>query len=359
MNAWQQWHKEIISGGYKRLLEIAKRSPNKLIILDRYPTLFQSLESPNITVLQYGKKFDPKFLYKINSTSYDLLTRIITVIDIFINLVNIHPNKIYVPDSELSHLTLPAVIYKLLFSCKIYLANLNVNTIIIERMLNVFLHKYSDRTITISQDLKANLENSGIKISDVNGVGFQLSKKLKSSKKLYEAIYVGRQIPQKGIFDLIDIWDILVNKYHKKIKLVTIGNTPHVYKNKLQSYISQKKLEKYILHIEDATDSVKWKYLSLSKAMVFPSHQEGWGISPMEALSMGLPVVAYDLSVYKESIGSTEALRIVKEGDKNKFVEELLNTLNNLDQYSIAAKSWKPMLTWDDVADKEWKIINS
>jgi glycosyltransferase involved in cell wall biosynthesis len=79
----------------------------------------------------------------------------------------------------------------------------------------------------------------------------------------------------------------------------------------------------------------------------------------MEALSMGLPVVAYDLSVYKESIGSTEALRIVKEGDKNKFVEELLNTLNNLDQYSIAAKSWKPMLTWDDVADKEWKIINS
>src|SRR5207244_1210683 len=110
---------------------------------------------------------------------------------------------------------------------KLIFCNLNVNTYFIDKPINVFIHHFADRVITLSDDLQKDLMQSGIRANTVNGVGFDKQKMPnKKTRKQYDAIYIGRHIPQKGIWDLLKIWNVLINKYHQKIHLVTIGDIP-------------------------------------------------------------------------------------------------------------------------------------
>ena len=91
--------------------------------------------------------------------------------------------------------------------------------------------------------------------------------------------------------------------------------------------------------------------------MVFPSKQEGWGIAPMEALSYGVPVIAYELPVYRESIGNSKAFIQIKLGDQRNLAKAVIKVLTNLERYSSSAGQWKPVLDWNKVAMKEWEIV--
>ena len=355
------WHPatttEIISGGYKRFSEIAKRTPSPIVILDRYPSIYSNLSAGVVQIKEYGRYLDPKFLKRLHPYIYDFVQRVITVILLFVSLLKERPKIIYVPDSELSHLTLAAIAYKWLFRTKVILANLNVNTIPLELPLNVFLHRFADKIITISSDLKKELAKTKIFSTDVNGVGFDKPKINKHLPKKFDAIFIGRQIPQKGIFDLINIWNELINIEKKKISLVLVGNVPTYIRVEIDKRIEKFGLKSYMTRLEDVPENQKIELLQSSKIMVFPSHQEGWGIAPMEALSLGLPVVAYDLPVYDESVGKSPAFITVEEGNTKMFAVAVNRTLDSLAKYSRFAKMWRPALTWEKVATREWQLI--
>lgn len=350
------WHPanspEIISGGYRRFYEIAKRSHYPLVIIDRYPSLFGNLKSSTIQIREYGRGFNPKFLNFI-------FARLVSVVEVIIKLVSLRPDVIYVPDSELVHLTFAAVVYKSFFGSRLILANLNVNTFPFEREINIFLHKFADKIITISIALKKDLAKTGIFASYINSVGFEKPRIKNKVFKKYDAIYVGRHTPQKGIFDLIDVWDELVNKRKKNLSLITVGNIHPYIKRDIEKRIEKKGLGEYITLFGEVKEERKFELISASYVMVFPSHQEGWGIAPMEALSLGVPVIAYNLPVYSESIGKTLSFRVVKEGNISQFSDALIEILSDLEKYSRLANVWKPRLSWDEVAEKEWKIICS
>lgn len=350
------------AGGLRRFAEIAKRTPVPVVIIDRYPSIFRSLASSKVEITEYGKIFDPRFLTAVHPIIYYLAQRVISVFQILIRLLILKPKPeiIYVPFSEHVHLTLAAILAKLFFNSKVVLCNLNTNIFFAERLLNKFLHSFADKIITISNSLKDDLARTGIYASFVNGVGFNNPKLSKITPvKKYDAIFIGRHTPDKGIFDLLEIWRVLKNKYRKSLSLVTIGNTPDIFKLELEQRIRKYQLGGNIKILGEVSETEKIEYLTQSKVMVFPSRQEGWGIAPMEALSLRLPVVAYNLPVYKESIGENDAFRTVDIGNIEKFAKVVIDTLNNLEKYSHYASEWKPQTSWNEIAKQEWKIISS
>ena len=97
-----------------------------------------------------------------------------------------------------------------------------------------------------------------------------------------------------------------------------------------------------------------------SKVFVFPSHEEGWGIAICEAMACGLPVVAYDLPVYREIF--KQGIATVPLKDFKRFSEEVINLLENYEERLILGKKARSQATlydWDSVAARELSLMKN
>jgi glycosyltransferase involved in cell wall biosynthesis len=54
--------------------------------------------------------------------------------------------------------------------------------------------------------------------------------------------------------------------------------------------------------VESCDDNNKFKILSGAKALIYPSRDEDFGIVPVEALKMGVPVIAFNSGGVKETV---------------------------------------------------------
>lgn len=72
-------------------------------------------------------------------------------------------------------------------------------------------------------------------------------------------------------------------------------------------------------------DSEKFRLLAGARMLLFPSYFEGYGYPPVEAAWMGVPTVAYDLPVLRETVG--DAALYAPRGDSVAFAEAVRTTL--------------------------------
>lgn len=121
-------------------------------------------------------------------------------------------------------------------------------------------------------------------------------------------LYVGSMYPHKNLERLLKAFGILTNNYHFEGQLVLVGKESY-FSRQLRNFVKQKRLEEKVVfpgaqaetgYIAD--EEVKALY-SQALLFVFPSLKEGFGIPPLEAMSMGLPVVASNLSSTPEVCG--------------------------------------------------------
>jgi glycosyltransferase involved in cell wall biosynthesis len=62
-------------------------------------------------------------------------------------------------------------------------------------------------------------------------------------------------------------------------------------------------------------------YLEHAQALLFPSFTEGYGMPVVEALALGLPVIASDLPVFREFAGQIP--EYVAAGDAGRWAEAI------------------------------------
>jgi len=99
---------------------------------------------------------------------------------------------------------------------------------------------------------------------------------------------ISRLVPYKRI-------DLAIRAANRlKKKLIICGNGPE--RKKLQSIAG-----KTIKFAGEVSESQKNKYLSEARALIFPT-EEDFGIVPIEAMSFGTPVIAYNKGGAQESV---------------------------------------------------------
>jgi glycosyltransferase involved in cell wall biosynthesis len=81
---------------------------------------------------------------------------------------------------------------------------------------------------------------------------------------------------------------------------------------------------------------------SAADALVLPSEDEGFGLTPHEALACGTPVAAYAIPALAETLGDNGAVRLVPAGDLDALLEAAAELAGR--------PASSPERTWGDVA---------
>ena len=114
-------------------------------------------------------------------------------------------------------------------------------------------------------------------------------KKFPNLKNKYFLIFLGRFHEKKGCDKLLEALRILKNQ-NIKIRLLLAG-PDNDYKKSLKQLSINLEIDDLIYWSNTIQDATKWGALYLSKGMVLCSNGENFGVSLVESLSLGKPVL--------------------------------------------------------------------
>jgi len=188
-----------------------------------------------------------------------------------------------------------------------------------------------------------------------NRIDKNILKKYKIDKKYI--LSVGTIEPRKNIMTLIKVFNRLKQKSAGfDYKLIIAGRTGW----KSEATYTERDMSPYredILFIGRVPDSDLVQIYNQAELFVYPSLFEGFGLPPLEAMSCGLPVIAFNNSSLKEVIGDSGIL--IPPEDDAELEKQILYVLENkkikskLKKKSIL-KSYQ--FSWTETAGKTLDI---
>jgi len=202
------------------------------------------------------------------------------------------------------------------------------------------------RTITVSNGAKEALVNKcGLdenKITtiyntiDLENTNNEIDKtllKLKSEGKFVVA-QISRLVDYKGIYDFLNIAKSVSNE-ESNIKFVLIGDGEE--KENIRSFIEKNGLNDVVFILGNKDNVInQLKYIDL---VLLCSYIEGLPLTPLEAFSQGVPVIATNIPGTNEEIEDGVNGYLVNIKDIDRFKKKIMNIYNNNEEYIIMKKS--------------------
>lgn len=147
------------------------------------------------------------------------------------------------------------------------------------------------------------------------------------SEKKY-LLFVGNVKPHKGLQYLLDAYKN--PSIHERYDLIIVGD----YNNFRTSFPQIMKCKDDHIHFTGhISDKELLVLMSNAAALVQPSVYEGFGIPPMEALYLGVPVIISDIPVFKEIYGIFP-VHFFRNKDSKSLIEAIKN-IKELEPKSI------------------------
>jgi glycosyltransferase involved in cell wall biosynthesis len=117
-------------------------------------------------------------------------------------------------------------------------------------------------------------------------------------------VVLGNIEPRKNHWMLLQLWRRLVDRLGVAApRLVVIGQRAWECENVVDLLERCKQLQGFVHERESCGDEELVSTLRHARALLYPSFVEGFGLPIAEALSLGVPVIASDLSVFREFAG--------------------------------------------------------
>lgn len=223
-----------------------------------------------------------------------------------------------------------------------------------------FVGKLADMAIFVSKTAFRSVE-CGNKIHIPNGV--QMEKHPSNTEFLARTglspggyiLAVGRFAPEKGILDLIKAFKDSDINY----KLVIAGDADHETEYSRIVRKEAKEDNRIILTGYVAGDPLSQLYAN-ARLFVLPSHNEGFPIALLEAMSYGLPVLASDIPATGEVELPAEQYFSCRDiGDLKDKLENLLNIRPTAEERENTIKRVAENYDWEKIAEQTLKVYEN
>jgi glycosyltransferase involved in cell wall biosynthesis len=173
-------------------------------------------------------------------------------------------------------------------------------------------------------------------------------------------IYAGRLIKEKRVDLLLKAVAIFIEKYDYQrviLQIIGEGNTQQELETLAQKLgiLDKVKFRGKLETIEEV-----WQEISQAKIAIQPSLREGFGIFPLEAMALGIPVIYCHSqeSAVKEIVrDGIEGIAVnPDENDLSEAIAELLYNESEWQRLSNNGKVRAKSFDWQEIADKLEKI---
>ncbi|MDD5552199.1 MAG: glycosyltransferase [Candidatus Pacebacteria bacterium] len=228
--------------------------------------------------------------------------------------------------------------------------------------ISLVLLKKADCIFVISEDLKRYLIKKGFDKEKIiltgNAVEANLIKKAKRNKKYnIDALFVGRINETKGIYDMLEVLEIVRKKY-PNFQLAIMGRGDDLTEEKYKNEIKRRNLEKNVKFLGYKTGLEKFNIFKSSKCFLFLSESESFGIALLEAVCCGLPAFVYNLSPYKHIYKNNEVI-ISKKHDYKSVAEKVIQLFENKNFENKKGKLLVNKYSWDKIAKIELSSLRA
>ena len=170
--------------------------------------------------------------------------------------------------------------------------------------------------------------------------------------RLTEVVYLGRLVKMKNVASLLKAWKLVTTEL-EGARLRIIGDGPE--RKNLEKLADALSISESVT-FEGATQERKWALLAQASVLAFPSLQEGFPLVLLEAMATGLPVVAYDLPVFRDFMNDGEHGYLVPLDDHRQLANRLLKLLQNDSlrrEISHRNVQHARQFTWERATDQE------
>lgn len=176
--------------------------------------------------------------------------------------------------------------------------------------------------------------------------------------KEYDAVFVGRFHPQKGVVELMDIWRRVVDEI-PGARLAIIGAGP--LEGELRRRVAARGLEGEVSLLGYLDGEPKYEVFRKSRIILHPALYDSGGMAAAEGMAWGLPGVAYDLLALKSYY--PRGMSKVPVGDSKGFASAIVALLTDDELRSRLSKEARELIrsewTWAGQSDRIWSSLES
>jgi glycosyltransferase involved in cell wall biosynthesis len=174
-------------------------------------------------------------------------------------------------------------------------------------------------------------------------------------------LHVGRMVPRKGVDNVIRGFARLVHEHQIQARLVVVGGesdepdprlTPEI--GRLQAIARREAVAQRVLFVGRKGRDVLRYYYSAADVFVTTPWYEPFGITPLEAMACGTPVVGSNVGGVKFTVLDGQTGFLVPPNDPRRLGERLATLYRNPELLSLfsaqAIRRVRAQFTWRQVA---------
>lgn len=220
--------------------------------------------------------------------------------------------------------------------------------------------RFSDKIIAVSEHDKKFMESVVDKKKIVvvkNGINWKKVGKIKRDGNGKTLVYFGRLASNKRVDKLLYLVKNLKISI-PDVRLFVVGADWGV-KRELADLVKDLAINKNVIFVGELDDKKLYKILSKSDIFLLASEYEGFGISVIEAMAAGLPVVVNNIETLRELVQNGKNGYIVDFNDvhqASRVTLRLLKSRQVREKIGKSARSYSKRFDWNIVAKNVEKI---
>lgn len=157
-------------------------------------------------------------------------------------------------------------------------------------------------------------------------------------------VYTGRLASTKGLPLLLRSWTSISEKHPDALLMLVGAGGVGIQncENELKKFVSDNALEKHVM-FTGSVNNVD-EYLKASDFFVFPTEREAFGISIIEALACGLPLITTATGGIRDIVTDSENAIVVPINDENSLRLAIENVLDHGEAMKTLAENGRSMV---------------